>query len=118
VFARSHPAPHAAEPFIAFTDPSFDGRESSADSNVRAFDATARACCRQPSVLLYRPDAQRGFKKLQRSDEKANRAGAAATKGRKPHGPQGNPGRCAAPAATRKGVTWVLQRRQNAATGL
>jgi CHAT domain-containing protein len=43
VFARSHPATHAAEPFIAFADPSFNGREPSADSNVRAVSAAARA---------------------------------------------------------------------------
>ncbi|CAD6549717.1 hypothetical protein LMG27952_04887 [Paraburkholderia hiiakae] len=43
VFARSHPAPHAAQPFIAFADPSFDGRERSANSNVRAVGPAARA---------------------------------------------------------------------------
>jgi CHAT domain-containing protein len=43
VFARSHPATHAAEPFIAFADPSFDGREPAADSDVPAVSAAARA---------------------------------------------------------------------------
>lgn len=43
VFARSHSAPHAAEPLIAFADPSFDGREPSADSNMLAVGAAARA---------------------------------------------------------------------------
>jgi CHAT domain-containing protein len=43
VFARNHPAPHAAEPFIAFADPSFDGRDAPADSSARAGAAAARA---------------------------------------------------------------------------
>lgn len=43
VFARSHPAPHATEPLIAFADPSFDGRAPSADSNLQAVGAAARA---------------------------------------------------------------------------
>ncbi|WP_175198150.1 CHAT domain-containing protein [Paraburkholderia caffeinitolerans] len=43
VFARSHPATHASEPFVAFADPSFDGREQPANSTGRADGAAARA---------------------------------------------------------------------------